>query len=163
MEARYKRASKIFCSQFDIPGWRDKLAGPILADAICDRIIHDSYMIIIGGQESMFVRDICVKQQWIICGDRCHNLNSISPSKLPDRMRQHAIDFSDNCIRRWIGFNNQPFLSGFFPQVFWWILSYLNIAFIIWNNDNLIHHMFMIAAMITQFQRFGSPQIYRIN
>ena len=53
MESRYKRASTILCSQFDIPGWRDKLADPILADAICDRIVHDSYTIIIGGQESM--------------------------------------------------------------------------------------------------------------
>ena len=53
MESRYKRASTILCSQFDIPGWRDKLADPILADAICDRIVHDAYTIIIGGQESM--------------------------------------------------------------------------------------------------------------
>ena len=53
MESRYKRASTVLCSQFDIPGWRDKLGDPILADAICDRIVHDSYTIIIGGQESM--------------------------------------------------------------------------------------------------------------
>ena len=53
MESRYKRSSTILCSQFDIPGWREKLADPILADAICDRIVHDSYTIIIGGQESM--------------------------------------------------------------------------------------------------------------
>ena len=48
-----KRASTILCSQFDIPGWRDKLVDPILADAICDRIVHDSYTVIIAGQESM--------------------------------------------------------------------------------------------------------------
>ena len=53
MESRYKRASTILCSQFDIPGWRDKLSDPILADAICDRIVHDSYTIVIDGQESM--------------------------------------------------------------------------------------------------------------
>ena len=53
MESRYKRSSTILCSQFDIPGWRDKLVDPILADAICDRIVHDSYTIIIAGQESM--------------------------------------------------------------------------------------------------------------
>ena len=49
----YKRASTILCSQFDIPGWRDKLVDPISADAICDRILHDSYTVIIAGQESM--------------------------------------------------------------------------------------------------------------
>lgn len=53
MESRYKRASTILCSQFDVPGWRDKLSDPILADAICDRIVHDSYTILIDGQESM--------------------------------------------------------------------------------------------------------------
>lgn len=53
MESRYKRASTILCSQFDIPGWRDKLSDPILADAICDRIVHDAYTILIDGQESM--------------------------------------------------------------------------------------------------------------
>lgn len=53
MESRYRRASTILCSQFDIPGWREKLADPILADAICDRLVHDAYTVIIGGKESM--------------------------------------------------------------------------------------------------------------
>ena len=53
VEARYKKASTIFCSQFDVPGWRDKLGDPILADAICDRIVHDSYTIVIDCKDSM--------------------------------------------------------------------------------------------------------------
>lgn len=52
-ETRYKRASTIFCSQFDIPGWREKIGDPILADAVCDRIVHDSYSIVIDCKESM--------------------------------------------------------------------------------------------------------------
>ena len=52
-EARYKKASTIFCSQFDVPGWREKIGDPILADAICDRIVHDSYSIVIDCKESM--------------------------------------------------------------------------------------------------------------
>ena len=52
-EARYKRGSIIFCSQFDVPGWRDKIGSPIIADAICDRIVHDSYRIVIECEESM--------------------------------------------------------------------------------------------------------------
>ena len=52
-EARYSKASTIFCSQFDVPGWRDKIGDPILADAICDRIVHDSYSIVIECKESM--------------------------------------------------------------------------------------------------------------
>ena len=53
VEGRYKKASTILCSQFDIPGWSEKLADPILADAICDRIVHDAYTVVIGGNESM--------------------------------------------------------------------------------------------------------------
>lgn len=55
-EARYKKASTIFCSQFDVPGWRDKIGEPILADAICDRIVHDSYPLVIDCKESMHKR-----------------------------------------------------------------------------------------------------------
>ena len=53
IESRYKKASTIFCSQFDVPGWRDKRNDPILADAICDRIVHDSYSILIDCKDSM--------------------------------------------------------------------------------------------------------------
>lgn len=47
-EARYKKASTIFCSQFDVGGWHQKIGEPTLADAICDRIVHDSYRIVIA-------------------------------------------------------------------------------------------------------------------
>ena len=53
VESRYKRNSTIFCSQFDIPGWPEKLSDPLLADAICDRIVHDAYTVVISGKESM--------------------------------------------------------------------------------------------------------------
>jgi len=53
VESRYKRASTIFCSQFEIGGWYDKIGEPILADAISDRIVHDSYTIVIAGEISM--------------------------------------------------------------------------------------------------------------
>ena len=57
IEARYQHASTIFCSQFDVPGWRDKLASPLIADAVCDRIVHDSYRIVIDSTESMRKRN----------------------------------------------------------------------------------------------------------
>ena len=50
VEARTKTASTIFCSQMDVPGWHDNLYDPTLADAICDRIVHDSYVIQIQGE-----------------------------------------------------------------------------------------------------------------
>jgi DNA replication protein DnaC len=52
-EARYKKASTIFCSQFEVADWHHKIGEPTLADAICDRIVHDSYTIVIGGEDSM--------------------------------------------------------------------------------------------------------------
>lgn len=42
-----------FCSQFDVGDWHQKIGEPTLADAICDRIVHDSYRIVIGGEDSM--------------------------------------------------------------------------------------------------------------
>ena len=47
-EARYKKASTIFCSQFDVGGWHQKIGEPTLTDAICDRIVHDSYRLVIA-------------------------------------------------------------------------------------------------------------------
>ena len=45
IHARYKKASTIFCSQFAPVGWFDKIEETTLADAILDRIVHDSYTI----------------------------------------------------------------------------------------------------------------------
>lgn len=52
-ESRYKKASTIFCSQFDVGGWHQKIGEPTLDDAICDRIVHDSYTILVDGEDSM--------------------------------------------------------------------------------------------------------------
>jgi DNA replication protein DnaC len=52
-EARYKKGSTIFCSQFEVAGWHQKLGDTTMADAICDRIVHDSYTIVINGSDSM--------------------------------------------------------------------------------------------------------------
>lgn len=53
VEARYKKGSTVFCSQFNVGGWHEKIGDPTLADAICDRIVHDSYTIVIAGDDSM--------------------------------------------------------------------------------------------------------------
>ena len=53
VEARYKKGSTIFCSQFEVAGWYQKLGDATIADAICDRIVHDSHVIVIRGEDSM--------------------------------------------------------------------------------------------------------------
>jgi DNA replication protein DnaC len=49
VNARHKRASTIFCTQFPAEAWHEKIGETAVADAICDRIIYDSYKILIHG------------------------------------------------------------------------------------------------------------------
>ena len=53
IEARYERASTIFLSQFAPAGWYERLGEGTIADAVLDRIIHNSYEIVIEGEDSM--------------------------------------------------------------------------------------------------------------
>ena len=53
IESRLKKASTIFCSQFSPEGWHSKLGQAQIADAILDRIVHDSYKILMDGEISM--------------------------------------------------------------------------------------------------------------
>ena len=54
INARHKRASTILCSQFSPAGWHAKIGEVTLADAILDRIVHDSYQITIQCTDSDF-------------------------------------------------------------------------------------------------------------
>lgn len=49
IEARNQVSSTIFCSQFAPQGWHEYLYDPTLADAICDRIVHNSHVVTIQG------------------------------------------------------------------------------------------------------------------
>ena len=53
IEARLNKTSTIFCSQFSPDGWPQKIENVQLADAILDRVIHNSYKILIDGEISM--------------------------------------------------------------------------------------------------------------
>lgn len=53
VEMRYSKASTILCSQFKTGGWHEKIGQTTLADAILDRIVHNSHHIFIDGQMSM--------------------------------------------------------------------------------------------------------------
>jgi len=53
VEGRNQKGSTIFLSQFAPAGWQIKIGEGTLAEAILDRIVHDSYEIFIDGKDSM--------------------------------------------------------------------------------------------------------------
>jgi DNA replication protein DnaC len=49
LEDRYSTSSTLITSQFPIKNWYDIIANPTVADAICDRLVHNSYKIDLKG------------------------------------------------------------------------------------------------------------------
>ena len=50
LEDRYSNNSTIITSQFPINKWHDIIANPTIADAICDRLVHNAYKIDLKGE-----------------------------------------------------------------------------------------------------------------
>jgi DNA replication protein DnaC len=61
IHSRHKRASTIFCSQFSPAGWHKKIGEGTLADAILDRIVHDSYTIEIHSDKE---KDCSMREEY---------------------------------------------------------------------------------------------------
>jgi DNA replication protein DnaC len=50
MEDRHGRKSTVIASQFPVTSWHDIIGEPTIADAICDRIIHNAFRIELKGE-----------------------------------------------------------------------------------------------------------------
>jgi DNA replication protein DnaC len=50
LEDRYSRASTIITSQMPTKTWHDALNDPTIADAICDRVLHNAHLVELHGQ-----------------------------------------------------------------------------------------------------------------
>ena len=50
LEDRYGQASTLIASQFPVKSWYDIIANPTIADAILDRLIHNSHQIHLKGE-----------------------------------------------------------------------------------------------------------------
>ena len=49
LEDRYKERATIFASQLPPTKWHEYLGDPTLADAICDRLLHNAHRIVLKG------------------------------------------------------------------------------------------------------------------
>ena len=58
LELRNETRSTVLSSQFTTDGWYDKLGSGAIADAVMDRIIHNSYIVNIQGEKSMRERKL---------------------------------------------------------------------------------------------------------
>ena len=60
LHRRRRKSSTIFCSQYEFEEWYDQLGGDAspLADAIIDRIAHDSYRINITSVDAEYDKSL---------------------------------------------------------------------------------------------------------
>lgn len=50
LDDRYRRSSCLFATQFPVNQWHQQIQEPTLADAILDRIVHDSLRLVLKGE-----------------------------------------------------------------------------------------------------------------
>ena len=58
LEDRYANNSTIITSQFPINNWHDIISSPTLADAICDRLVHNAHKIDLDGDSMRKIKNI---------------------------------------------------------------------------------------------------------
>jgi DNA replication protein DnaC len=56
LDDRYDRRSTLVTSQIPVDGWHGYLADPTLADAILDRLVHNSHRITLSGESMRRVK-----------------------------------------------------------------------------------------------------------
>jgi DNA replication protein DnaC len=49
VEDRYDRTSTVIMTQLPTKNWHEALGDPTLADAICDRLVHNAHVLKLGG------------------------------------------------------------------------------------------------------------------
>jgi len=49
LEDRYDRSSTVLTSQLPTKTWHDALGDPTIADAICDRLVHNAHVLALRG------------------------------------------------------------------------------------------------------------------
>ena len=49
LEDRYDRASTVITSQLPTKSWHEAFGDPTIADAICDRLVHNAHVVALRG------------------------------------------------------------------------------------------------------------------
>ena len=49
MEDRYDKSSTVIATQMPTKTWHESLGDPTIADAICDRLVHNAHVLKLGG------------------------------------------------------------------------------------------------------------------
>ena len=49
LEDRYDRCSTVITSQLPTKSWHEALGDPTIADAICDRLVHNAHVLALRG------------------------------------------------------------------------------------------------------------------
>lgn len=50
LDLRYRKTSSLFATQLPVNQWHQQIQDPTLADAILDRIVHDSFRLVLKGE-----------------------------------------------------------------------------------------------------------------
>ena len=50
IEDRYDRSSTVIATQVPTKNWHEALGDPTIADAICDRLVHNAHVVVLRGQ-----------------------------------------------------------------------------------------------------------------
>jgi DNA replication protein DnaC len=50
VEDRYGQRSTVLASQLPVDQWHDQIGDPAVADAICDRLLHNAHRIELRGE-----------------------------------------------------------------------------------------------------------------
>ena len=50
LDDRYGKTSTVITTQVPTKGWHDSIGEPVMADAICDRLVHNAHVISLRGE-----------------------------------------------------------------------------------------------------------------
>jgi len=83
LEDRYERSSTVITSQLPSRTWHSALNDPTIADAICDRLVHNAHLVELRGPSMRKEED----------PRTCQPLTALTPSSLrsdPDRVLRNS-------------------------------------------------------------------------